>query len=82
MAMIWKILCNAWATGINERNRVAILPLLTDGLHWPTSARGPADGIKHADISNWCLTAPLESYEYESTIHDGKNISRNAYHYR
>ena len=70
----WKILCNAWATGINERNPDAILPLLTDDFHWPTSARGPADGIKYADISNWCLTALLESYEYESTIYDGEDI--------
>ena len=74
MTITWKALCHAWATGINERNPDAILPLLTDDFHWPVAARGPAGGIKYADISNWCLTAPLESYEYESTIHDGEDI--------
>lgn len=72
--LTWKELCNARATRINERNPDAILPFLTDDFHWPTSARGPADGIKYADLSEWCLAAPLESHEYESTIYDGDDI--------
>jgi hypothetical protein len=72
--LTWEKLCDAWAIGVNERNPDAILPLLTEDFCWPTSARGPADGIKYTDISNWCLTAPLESHEYESTIYDGEDI--------
>jgi hypothetical protein len=43
--LTWKKLYPAWATGVNERNPDAISPLLTDDFCWPTSAKGPADGI-------------------------------------
>lgn len=72
--LTWEKLCNAWATGINERSPDAILPLLTDDFCWPTSARGPADGIKYADISNWCLTAPVKDNQYDSTIHESEDL--------
>ena len=73
-------LWNAWATGINARKPDAILPLLTENFYWPTAIRSDeVDGILYSGISNWCLTSPVESNEYESTICDCQDYSsRNA----
>ena len=72
--LTWEKLTRAWGQAINERDPGAILPMLADDFHWPTSARGPEGGMRYGDVSDWCLTAPLEEHTFGSTIHDGEEI--------
>ena len=60
----------AWATAINERKPDALLPLLADDFHWVTSFRHAPIGARLEDMESFILTAPLEAFEYESTIHN------------
>ena len=40
----------------------------------PAIRRDEVDGLQYSGVSNWCLTATLEFYEYESTIYDVEDI--------
>ena len=71
--LTWEKLMNAWATAINERKPDALLPLLADDFHWVTSFRHAPIGARLEDMESFILTAPLEAFEYESTIHNGED---------
>ena len=51
--LIWEKLTRAWGQAINERDPGAILPMLADDFHWPTSASGPESGMRYGDVSDW-----------------------------
>ena len=73
LMLTWEKLMNAWATAINERKPDALLPLLADDFHWVTSFRHAPIGARLEDMESFILTAPLEAFEYESTIHNGED---------
>jgi hypothetical protein len=41
------------------------------GLHL---LRGLLMVFKYANISNWCLTAPIKDNQYDSTIHESEDL--------
>ena len=73
LMLTWEKLMKAWATAINERKPDALLPLLADDFHWVTSFRHAPIGARLEDMESFILDAPLEAFEYESTIHNGED---------
>ena len=71
--LTWEKLMHAWGTAINERKPDALLPLLADDFHWVTSFRHAPVGARLEDMESFILDAPLEGFEYESTIHNGED---------
>ena len=53
LMLTWEKLMHAWGTAINERKPDALLPLLADDFHWPTSARSPESGMRYGVVSDW-----------------------------
>jgi len=73
LMLTWEKLMHAWGTAINERKPDALLPLLADDFHWVTSFRHAPVGARLEDMESFILDAPLEGFEYESTIHNGED---------
>jgi len=73
LMLTWEKLMKAWATAINERKPDALLPLFADDFHWVTSFRHAPIGARLEDMESFILDAPLEAFEYESTIHNGED---------
>jgi len=71
--LTWEKLMHAWGTAINERKPDALLPLLADDFLWVTSFRHAPIGAHLEDMESFILDAPLEAFEYESTIHNGED---------